>query len=664
LLARVYEQLDQPTEALAALRRVIARQPYDVASAERVIALLWQQGRVEEVIAEYQRLVRVAPHEARFAAELCQLLFQAGRRGEALTMLAKLGRDNPRDVRLHETIVDLYARFHEAEAAHRELQLLAKLEPSDPERFVTLGEAELARGRKDAARAAFARVSQGRHTLTAHMRLAQIYLDHEFPNEALAEYDQAQKLRPNDAHVARGRAEVLARLFRYKDAVSEWQRALSLAATDQQLRHDARKELVGLWDELAELKGHVMELEQLCGSSTASSPAPQAPACESEQARTLVEAYERMARHGGARAEPARQLRAAEDMLTRIVRAEPRDLESLLALERLRVKRGDLDGAIAVLEQLTHADPDNERLYLERMVGYALSRYRDDDAARYAQRAVASAPDDPVAHEHLGDLYRARNDLSRALTSYERALALDPTRFGLAWRIAQHEIAIGDAAAAELRLRSVVRGSQDDDLVLRALRSALQLGLSETHLVELEREVLPLALLEPPRAVYRRALLELYAVLVPRLAQRTAGAEPDAGLARSELSAIGRRAAKPLLAALADPDVSQARESIALLAVVGNPSAAQALVALAERGADLELRRDALRVAAVLGGDELAPHLVALARVKEARLQAVAVWGLARGQSQATRRRCYAVMLCSVWRAERRPRPTVCCTRR
>jgi tetratricopeptide (TPR) repeat protein len=637
LLAKVYEALEQPALALAALRRVLARQPGDLATAERVIALLWREGRVDDVIAEYQRLVRAAPHEPRLTSELCQLLFQTGRRSEAIATLEKLARDNPRDLRLHETIAELFARFGETAAAHRELEILAKLAPADLDRLVTLAESELGQGQRDAAKAVLRRVAQGSNGFAAHVRLAQIYLDHEFAAEALAEYEKAEALRQNDPQVWRGRAEVLARMFRYKDAAAEWQRALALPAADRQLRRDARRELVALWDELGELRSHVAELEQHCtyvaGDGFARDVAT--PTCDADSARTLAEAYERLARHGGLRAEPRRLLRAAEDVWMLVARIEPSDPDSLLSLERLRVKRGDLDGAIAALEQLTRIDPDNQASYLERMVAFALSRYRDAQAARYAQRAVDSAPDDAGAHERLGDLYRAQQDMPRALASYARALALDPSRHALSFRLAAHELAQGDVGAAELRLRSVISASQDDELVLRALRGLLALGFSEPRLFELERLLLPLASETPPRLVYRRALLELYALLVPELAARAQTSQAEAAGAREALAAIGRRAAKPLLEALADTDLPQARQAVALLAEVGNPSAARALLAVAESGTDLDLRRDALRVAALLAGDALLPRLVALARVREARLASVAVWAIARSEGAA-----------------------------
>jgi tetratricopeptide (TPR) repeat protein len=634
LLARVDEELDQPAAALAALRRVLAQKPGDLASAERVIALLWRDGRVDEVIEEYQRLLRAAPHEPRLAAELCQLLFQTGRRSDALATLDRLARDNPRDVRMHETIAELFARFAEPQAAHRELEVLAKLAPGDPDRLIALAESELAQGRRDGARAALRRVAQASRSFAAHLRLAQIYLDHEFPNEALAEYDTAERLHPQDCQVMRGRAAALARTFRYKDAAAEWQRVLASPSADRQLRRDARRELVALWDELGELRSHVAELEQRCAYTEGSGLARDAvmPPCDADSARMLAEAYERQSRHGGLRAEPLRQLRAAEDVWLLVARIEPHDLDSWLALERLRVKRGDLDAAVVALEQLTRIDPDNQRAYLERMVSYALSRYRDAQAARYAQRAVESAPDDAAAHERLGDLYRAQRDMPRALASYTRALALDPSRYELAFRIAEHELAQGELDAAERRLRTVIGASQDDELVLRALRSLLSLGFSETRLLELERQLLPLALATPPRAVYRRALLELYALLIPELVSR---AQASVAAAREALSAIGRRAAKPLLEALVDTDLSQARQAVVLLAEVGNASVARALLAVAESGTDLELRRDALRAAATLAADELTARLCTLAHVREARLATVAVWALARSENAA-----------------------------
>jgi Tfp pilus assembly protein PilF/HEAT repeat protein len=638
-LARVYEELAQPAAAIDVLRRASAQRPSDLASAQRLIALLWQQGRVDDVIAQYQRLVRLPGAGPRFLPELVQLLWQAGRQRIALDTLQAISAANPRDVRLHETIAELYTRFGEAARAEVELHLLAELSPNSPARFLVLAEAELARGQQDAARAHLRRAVAKPEAVGGDLALAQIYLDHGFINEALSEFERAQQRRPDDPRAARGKAEALTRLFRFQQAAQQWQRALSLAGTDRELRREARKQLVGVWDELASLQQRAAEFAERCGYSFgngfASAELPDN--CDVELLRTLAEAYERLARRSGPHAQPQRYVLAAEAVLVFVVRLEPQDFASWLSLERLRTKRGDLDGARAALEQLTRIDPANLRTYLSRMIAQALARYHDAEAASYARRAIEAAPDDAAAHEQLGDLQRAQGDLAGARASYEHALSLDPARLGLAFRLAQLQIAAGQAAQAEPWLHAVLRSAADEELVLRANRLLLQLDPEPAQLLQLERELIPLALALPSRSAYRAALLELYGALVPLLAARAELTGSAGEAARSELAAIGRRAVKPLLDALADPDLAQVRAALLVLAQVANASVLPALFALAERPIELSLRREALHVAAHLdpSGSALG-HWLILAHAAESRLQEVAVWALGHNPSAAS----------------------------
>jgi tetratricopeptide (TPR) repeat protein/HEAT repeat protein len=632
-VGQALEELGRSEPALAAYRKVLLREPKQVAARQRMIRLLTREGRLDEVVLEARELVRHSPDEPRFVVELAELLMQTGRRLEALEALARAARAHPRDAPLHEALHRIYTRWNEPVLAERALQTLVRIEPRDPAHLVVLGEQQLARGDRAAALDTWKRITRAAGERgRGHALLGELYLDHDLPIEALAELEEAARLLPNEPAVARSLAEARERNQDPAGALEQWSKVLSSPQADAVQRREARRRTVQLWAEAGSLRGQLIQLEaglraaESLGSAAAGAPS----AAELESLRLLAEAHERLGRGGptGARgAASGGALREAERTLERIVKLAPGDLESLEALERLRAARGDLEGAIAALEAALQADPRRAKEYLSRMARHALALYRDDAALRYAERAVAFDPADAEAQRRLGGLYRAAQRNAEAIESYRRALDGDPHLFGVQLELAELLLTGGHTDEADRVLRSVVRGCPDDELVARAARSAMQLALAAADRARLEDELLALALGHPGRAVFRKLLVELYDARVPALAQQ---AEAGDVAAAEALRSVGHRALKPLLEALADAALEQQRMAVRILARLGNPAAVGALFAVVNSSADTDLRRQALQAAARLASAEHSARFVELGQAPERRLREIAAWALAR----------------------------------
>ena len=118
---------------------------------------------------------------------------------------------------------------------------------------------------------------------------------------------------------------------------------------------------------------------------------------------------------------------------------------------------------------------------------------------------------------------------------------------------------------------------------------SMQVNLGQDTLGELERELLPVAVGNPQKSIYRRLLVELYGRDdLPPGAEGAGRRCRDAGAAaaRAELAKIGARAVKPLLDALADDKESQQKVAIEVLAYVENKGAGPALYNYATGTAD------------------------------------------------------------------------------
>jgi HEAT repeat protein len=168
----------------------------------------------------------------------------------------------------------------------------------------------------------------------------------------------------------------------------------------------------------------------------------------------------------------------------------------------------------------------------------------------------------------------------------------------------------------------------------------MQINLGKGTLESLEQDLLPLAIGNPQRPIYRRLLVEIYGSLTFGLVQRVRhGTVTEADEGRAALARIGARAVKPLLDALADQDVSQQRIAIDVLAYVQNRNAALPLFAYATGPAEPALRTRAMIACGALADSSLVPRYEALLFPKDAAgeqagladaVAVAAVWGLAR----------------------------------
>ncbi|MCS6798874.1 MAG: HEAT repeat domain-containing protein, partial [Myxococcota bacterium] len=611
-LGRLYEELGRDEQAIAAYRALLRASPRDTETRLRLIQLLARSGRVEQLLEEQRALVRADPGDGRRLVELASLLAQTGRRAEALALVDRVARAPQSRPAVLRAVAELLGRWGESERATAVLHRLARVDPSDPSHLVALGSERLAAGDRDGALALWRQIPE-RVTDRAegHAILGRTLADHDLLAEAAIELERAVRMRPDALEHVRAYANVLERSRRDDEALVQWHRVLELAGSDRGARREARQRIVSLWARTGRLAA---EVQARRGSLDASPP-------DLEAARFVAEALRR---------EPSRAAEA-EAWLARLVERAPGDVESLLALERLRTARGDLAGALQVLERLVEADARAAASHLGRMADLALSLYRDEDAVRYANAAVERAPQDASAHRRLGDLYRARNDLDRAVVSYRRALDLDDRLFETHLVLAELLVGRGQHAEARRLFAHVVRSSPDDELVARAARSAIQLSLATGESDSVESLLLPLALGHPGRPLYRRLLVEWLDTRAAALTAASRDGHPDAGEAARTLASMTRRSVKPLLDALADDDPAQRRVAIELLRWVAEPVATNALLSLAEdTSAPVELRIRALSSAAEAAAPEHAARLAVLSTATERRLRVPAARGLAR----------------------------------
>jgi tetratricopeptide (TPR) repeat protein len=626
LLGGLYEETGDSARAIETYKRALAIDSRQIDLRLRMIRLLQANGDLDKAIAEYDGLIRAAPNNPQFVFEECEALMQRGDRARAMKLVTDLEARAAGDEEVLSRVADFYGRIGENDKALKVLQRLAGGASSDPAPIVDLGDHYFQEGNSALAVTTWKRilvVVQPRSKALA--ALGDVYLEHDMTADALAAYKEALQLEPTNLVFKKALASAYERNHAYRDARTLYEEIIAKAREkgDKALARECRTRIVALWQLERVLEQQVPTLRNQFGGTPP----------DVEAGRMLAEAQLHL-----------RKLGDAETTLKKIIELAPGDSDSYLALERVLVQESKIADAIAVLEKLVQVEPKRARELYERMAEYAQQpaahpTYTDDDAIKFAARAVELNPDDAEGHRRLGKMYRTKQDVDHAIAEFRAAIAKNDRDFPVYFDLAGLLLSKGQSDEADRLFRRVVRGSPDEDLVAQAARLSMQINIEKTTLDSLEQDLLPLAIGNPQRPIYRRLLVEIYGNLTFSFVQTVRhGPSKDADDARAALARIGSRAVKPLLDALADQDLGQQRIAIDVLAYVQNVNAALPLFAYATGPAEASLRTRAMIACGALADSSLVPKYEALLFPKEGEggagladsVAVAAVWGLAR----------------------------------
>jgi tetratricopeptide (TPR) repeat protein len=621
LLGALYEEIGDSARAVETYRRALAANPRQIDLRLRLVRLLQANGDLDRAIAEYEGLIRAAPNNPQFVFEECEALLQRGDRARAEKLVSDLEARAAGDEDVLSRVAEFYTRIGDSPKSLRVLKQLADGATGDAGHLVDLGDRYFQDGNAQLAVATWKRIlSVVQPRAKALAALGDVYLEHDLVPEALAAYKEATQLEPANLAHKKALAAAYERAHKYGEARELYEELVKKAtgAADKQLARESRKRIVTLWSMERVLEQKLAGLAQRFGATPP----------DVEAGWMLAEAQTHL-----------RKLPEAELTLRRIVELTPGEVDAYLALEHVLVVQSRMADAISVLERLAQLEPKKARELYERMAQYALQIYKDDDAIRYAARAVELNPDDAEGHRRLGEMYRSKQDVDRAIAEFRAALAKNEHLFLVHFELADLLMSKGLTDDADRLLRAVVRGAPDEELVARAARLSAQINIGRDTLESLEQDLLPLAIGNPQRPIYRRLLVEIYGSLTFGLMQRVRHASAEAArAARESLARIGTRAIKPLLDALADSDVGQQRIAIDVLPYVQNKNAAVPLFAFATGQGDADSRSRAMLACGALADSALVPRYEGLLFAKNGgeRLELAdsvalaGVWGLAK----------------------------------
>jgi tetratricopeptide (TPR) repeat protein len=626
-LGKLYEETGAQDKAIAALKRAVAKAPWELETQRRLIQLLENSGRDDEALAAYEAVVRAAPGEARFQLDLAERYWRRGQEKKGLETLARLETRFPQDAGVLSAIADMYTRWGKEDLAIAEYERLAKLEPEDPGHLVTLGEQYWTKGDKARALSTWKRlVISGK--ASGFAKLGEVMAEHNQPGEARANFDKAVGLDPKNPELYKARAAFLEAQKQYSDALTDWEKVLELIGTkvtDRLARRDARRHYVAVITKIGGGKENAKKTEWDAKLKNG----------EVEAGYLLVDYYVR-------RPQRDQPLRALEDLHKRV----PDDQDLVLDLVKAYKDGRKFQQAVDTLQELLKIAPSREREIYSMISAIKTEERKDGEAEEWMKKALAKSPNDPAAYEHLAENYVAMQRFPDAIAAYEKTVQLDAHNSKAQFALAQLYTQGGEPMKAAELLRKVLRTSNEEETIGRAGRQAIDLEEMTDTLGELEKVLSPLSFMMAHKPIYRRVLVELYLRYVPRLVEREKhGSDEVRKAARVELVRIGGHGLQPLLEALRDEkEVNQQRVAVAVLGHLGNKGAAAPLVHMAriepakdvrrlgtlQESLDREVRVDALVAAGRLGDPSVLADVLPLMEHQEIAMREAATFTLGR----------------------------------
>ncbi|WP_051340629.1 tetratricopeptide repeat protein [Azospirillum halopraeferens] len=375
-------------EAESLYRRVLARQPGNVAVRANLGAALRGQGRSEAAIACYRNALMIDPATASVHYNLGNALRAAGRREEATARLRAAARVQPDNPEAHNNLGLALRDAGDGEGAAGAFRRALAVRPDHPEALnnlgLALGDVGPSDGRGPAAFARAVRLCPDRHDLRCNFGVA--LREDGRPADSAGTLRVAVALHPDLAGGWYSLANALREMDRPAAAETPYRRALRLEPDHADARNNLGLALTGL--------ERPAEAEAVLRRAIALRP-------------DYAEAYNNLGAPLKEREDPA----AAAAAFRRAIALRPGFPEGCINLGVALKALGDIDGA--------------------------MDCYR---------RAIGADGGPPYAHFNMGNACQARGDLEGAIASFRRAAQLDGDYVDAHWNLSLALLARGDFA--------------------------------------------------------------------------------------------------------------------------------------------------------------------------------------------------------------------------
>ena len=280
-----------------------------------------------------------------------------------------------------------------------------------------------------------------RHTLActsesyaAHNNLGNALVSRGRFEEALTHYEQALKIKPDDAEAHSNLGNALVGQGRFDEAIAHYQKALALKPDRAKVyinlgfvaaQRGRLPEAIGYYHKALEIKPDDAEAYFNLGLALASQGRFDAAMTEYQKALEIKPAYAEVHNNLGLLLQNRGKVNEAIRRFQRALAIKPDFVEAHSNLGMALASQGRFDAAMTEYQRALEIKPDY--LVARNNLGYALAgQGRFDEAIRHYRKALQIQPNFAMVHHNLADALVAQGRLDDAIAHYQKALQLQP----------------------------------------------------------------------------------------------------------------------------------------------------------------------------------------------------------------------------------------------
>ena len=468
ILAKAYLHQQQPEQAVAALKILLARDSKSVAGHELLGDVLSHQQNYTLAIEHFRQALQQEPDHGALQLRLAMALTRLNRNDEATSVLEALLKQHPEAVLAQLALARLYLENEQAGKASATYQRLLKQQPDHLQAALDYGKL-LEQQNPDAAFELYQSfIIQNPRAAGVRQQLGQYFLDKHNLEDALVQFKAVWQQYPKNQHVLNRigliqldlenwiEAEGAFRLQLEQDSHQDGVRYyLAMALLGQEKSADATTVLEAVGNDSSLYADARLQLAYLYKQSGQDERAIEILRQMIEEGIQRPELYYYLVVFLGDREDFEEAIKVA----LAGVEKYPDATQLLYQLGIIYEKHDKRQAAVQTMENIlllddAHSDALNFLAYhqAEKEIDLPLALSRAERAlainpsgyivdtlgwiyfkmGRYSEsreqleEATDLHPDDAVIQEHLGDLYRAMNLWEKAAAAYQRALELDP----------------------------------------------------------------------------------------------------------------------------------------------------------------------------------------------------------------------------------------------
>lgn len=499
----------------------------------RLVTVYEDMGDLSGLVKYIQAKLEQAPTDLEFR----ELLAETFGRMAKLDLAEKEHRfileRNPRSTGAYEKLIALHSRMGKTNEVVASFEKLIELFPNDTEYLRRLGEVHLRGGSPDKAKATWQRLTKDKSTPDRIAELAGWYEIYEFPDDAMAAYEQALAKAKNKEWTFRlaglkyqkgdeaGAIQLwLSVIDPAASKADDYAEVASILESNQKVDEAAKLRKAAVERDPQNLEAHLAYAKILMRQKKFEEAAAEFEGLATQDQNEFLTLQGETGRLDAWR--ELGLLEEKQKQLEKDLNANPADAKKLGQLTRLYERSGQREKAIALYEGRREKEPDNvehlralatlykagkqteqaiasyktlldkdknrARIYQKELLDIYLAVDLKNEAISSGEALVSLAPSDPEVHLTLAQVYQLYRLPEKALNEYRFALRLEPNepdyhrQYGEAL---EQEKRYGEAQEA---FRKMLDAAKEDSTRLSAVANLARIHLQQDRLPELLNE--------------------------------------------------------------------------------------------------------------------------------------------------------------------------------